>query len=173
GVGRAVERIVINLPPKERACVLLKDVFDYTLEEIAELVGSTVGGVKAALNRGRLKLAVSQEQGAQPRSKRNPVVARVLLLYLERFNPPDWEAAADVSAAGAGLRVAVFFAGLVRESPYFSNYERLGFAWQLAVGEVDGELAIIIMQRNGADRFTPRGVIRVEVVEEQITRIAD
>jgi len=50
---------VISLPPKERACVLLKDVFDYSLEEIAALVDSTVGGVKAALNRGRSKLAAS------------------------------------------------------------------------------------------------------------------
>src|SRR6266536_770363 len=28
-LGRAVERLVLTLPPKERACVLLKDVFDY------------------------------------------------------------------------------------------------------------------------------------------------
>ena len=48
---RAVERLVGHLPPKERACVLLKDVFDYSLEETAELVGSTVGGVKSALSR--------------------------------------------------------------------------------------------------------------------------
>jgi len=61
GVGRAVEQLVMSLPPKERACILLKDVFDYTLEEIAELVGSTMGGVKAALNRGRSKLAASPE----------------------------------------------------------------------------------------------------------------
>src|SRR5258708_6340155 len=55
-VGRAVEHLVLSLPPKERACVLLKDVFDYTLEEIAELVDSTVGGVKAALNRGSVEI---------------------------------------------------------------------------------------------------------------------
>lgn len=42
-LGRAVENLVTWPPPKERACVL-KDVFGYTLEEIAELVGSTVGG---------------------------------------------------------------------------------------------------------------------------------
>ena len=48
---------MIHLPPKERACVLLKDIFDYSLEEIADLVESTVGGVKAALNRGRPPLA--------------------------------------------------------------------------------------------------------------------
>ncbi|ESY92412.1 sigma factor-like helix-turn-helix DNA-binding protein [Mesorhizobium sp. LNHC209A00] len=41
GAGRAIERLVVHLPPKERACVLLKDVFDHSLEEIAELVGST------------------------------------------------------------------------------------------------------------------------------------
>ena len=55
-IDRAVERLVVNLPPKERACVLLKDVFEYSLDEIADLVDSTVGGVKAALNRGRAKL---------------------------------------------------------------------------------------------------------------------
>src|SRR4051794_13508762 len=56
-LGRAVEYLVLTPPPKERACVLLKDVFDYSLEETAELVSSTVGGVKPALNRGRSKLA--------------------------------------------------------------------------------------------------------------------
>src|SRR4051795_4671813 len=52
-LGRAVEHLVLALPPKERAAVLLKDVFDYSLEEIAELVDSTVGGVKAEDPPGR------------------------------------------------------------------------------------------------------------------------
>jgi RNA polymerase sigma-70 factor (ECF subfamily) len=56
-LGPAVERLVVNHPPKERACVLFKDVFDYSLEEIAPLVDSSVGSVKAALNRDRGKLA--------------------------------------------------------------------------------------------------------------------
>src|SRR5437773_8151207 len=38
GIGKAVEHLIASLPPKERACILLKDVFDYSLEEIAELV---------------------------------------------------------------------------------------------------------------------------------------
>ena len=46
GISKAVEHLVASLPPKERACVLLKDVFNYSLEEIAELVDSSVGGVK-------------------------------------------------------------------------------------------------------------------------------
>jgi RNA polymerase sigma-70 factor (ECF subfamily) len=172
GLGLAVERLVINLPPKERACVLLKDVFDYTLEEIAELVGSTVGGVKAALKRGRSKLAAVQEQGAPSRAK-NPEVARVLHLYVERFNRRDWDGVRELIAADARLRVADAFSGVVSESPYFSNYERWTVSWRLSVGEVDGESVVIILQREDEDRFTPRAVVRLDVVNGTITRIAD
>ena len=71
GIGKALEHLVASLPPKERACVLLKDVFDYSLEEIAELVDTTVGGAKAALNRGRTKLA-SSPAPSQPARTANP-----------------------------------------------------------------------------------------------------
>jgi RNA polymerase sigma-70 factor (ECF subfamily) len=82
GVGRAVEQLVISLPPKERACVLLKDVFDYTLEAIAELVSSTVGGVKAALNRGRSKLAALPEP-VRSRLIVSPELSRLLHLGIQ------------------------------------------------------------------------------------------
>jgi len=85
GTGKAVEHLVLTLPPKERACVILKDVFDYSLEEIAELVDSTVGAVKAALNRARSKLAESSPQ-AMPTRSVSPELKRVLQLYVERFN---------------------------------------------------------------------------------------
>jgi RNA polymerase sigma-70 factor (ECF subfamily) len=52
GVGRALEQFGTSL----RACVPLQDVFDDTLEQIAELVNSTVGGVKAAHNRGAIEI---------------------------------------------------------------------------------------------------------------------
>ena len=47
--------------------MLLKGVFDYSLNEIAELVGATVGGVEAALSRGRWKLADSRERSKSSR----------------------------------------------------------------------------------------------------------
>lgn len=59
-LGRAVEHLVLALPPKERACVLLKDVFDYSLEEIAELVGLyplPTGLIGGGLGRRRAILA--------------------------------------------------------------------------------------------------------------------
>ena len=47
-IGEAVEHLVASLPPKGAGSVPLKDVLDYSLEETAELVDSTVGAVKAA-----------------------------------------------------------------------------------------------------------------------------
>src|SRR5437762_6836650 len=91
GTGKAVEHLVLTLPPKERACILLKDVLDYSLEEIAELVDSTVGGVKAALNRGRAKLASLPELSKRSRSVPNPEAEQLLGLYVERFNRNDWD----------------------------------------------------------------------------------
>lgn len=45
-----------ELAPQERAAVVLKDVFDLSLDEIAEALSTTTGAVKAALHRGRSKL---------------------------------------------------------------------------------------------------------------------
>ena len=120
-VGPAIEHLVLNLPPKERACVLLKDVFEYSLEEIAELVDSTVGGVKAALNRGRSKLASSRHRFAPPRSS-TPENKEIFRLYVERFNRRDWDGLRELISADAGLLVADRFAGRVADAGYFGVY---------------------------------------------------
>jgi RNA polymerase sigma-70 factor (ECF subfamily) len=171
GVGRAVEQLVMGLPPKERACLLLKDVFDYTLEEIAELVSSTVGGVKAALNRGRGKLAASPETVTSQREV-NPELSRLLHLYVERFNKRDWEGLRELIRADARLRVADRFAGPIAESSYFGNYERLTVPWRMVVAELDGELAVVA-QRQHRDEWRPYSVARLEVIDQHIVGIAD
>src|SRR5262245_19846164 len=56
-VHEALEELVTVLPPQERAAVVLKDVFDYPLADIASMVGTTTCAVKSALHRGRTKLA--------------------------------------------------------------------------------------------------------------------
>src|SRR4051794_27171915 len=129
-LDRAVEHLVLALPPKERACVLLKDVFDYSLEEIAELVDSTVGGVKAALNRGRSKLA-SLPQTPTPSRERNPETSHLLHLYVERFNQRDWDGLRELIPADARLLVADRFAGPLSDAPYFSRYERMPIPWRM------------------------------------------
>jgi RNA polymerase sigma-70 factor (ECF subfamily) len=169
--GKAVEHLVLTLPPKERACVLLKDVFDYSLEEIADLVDSTVGGVKAALNRARTKLADSPPQKKPARSA-SPELKRVMQLYVERFNRRDWDGVRELVSADARLNVAERFAGKFSDAPYFFNYERWPVPWKLALGEVDGEPVVIILER-GADTWTALSAIRLDVIGQRIERIMD
>src|SRR5437763_4324441 len=171
GTGKAVEHLVLTLPPKERACVLLKDVFDYSLEEIAELVDSTVGGVKAALNRARTKLAESSPTATSTKSV-SPEMKRVMQLYVERFNRRDWDGVRELTSADARLNVAERFAGKFTDAPYFFNYDRWPWPWKLALGEVDREPVIIILRR-GADTWTPYSAIRFDVVGEHVERIVD
>jgi RNA polymerase sigma-70 factor (ECF subfamily) len=170
-IGRAVERLVINLPPKERACVLLKDVFDFSLDEIADLVASTVGGVKAALSRGRAKLAAApQARGASPFV--SPEAAELLRLYVDRFNRRDWDGVRELASADARLTVADCFAGRIANAPYFFEYERAPAPWSMALGEVDGE-RVGIMLWGAADDPAPFTAIRLDVVGGRIRRIAD
>jgi RNA polymerase sigma-70 factor (ECF subfamily) len=52
----AAGTLIARLAPQERAAVVLKDVFDLSLEETAEALSTTPNAVKAALHRGRGKL---------------------------------------------------------------------------------------------------------------------
>jgi RNA polymerase sigma-70 factor (ECF subfamily) len=151
--------------------VLLKDVFEYSLEEIAGLVDSTIGGVKAALKRGRLKLANLPERGA-PRREKNREVAQLLRLYVERFNRRDWDGLRELIAADARLRVADRFAGRVVDSPYFGNYERWTVPWRMVLGKVDGEPVILRLEQE-VDRWMPKGIVRLITTGREVTSIAD
>jgi RNA polymerase sigma-70 factor (ECF subfamily) len=162
---------VLTLPPKERACFLLKDVFDYSLEEIAELVDSTVGGVKAALKRARTKLAKSSPP-AKPARSASPEFKRIVQLYVDRFNRRDWDGVRELTSADARLRVAERYTGKLVDAPYFANYERWPWPWRLAEGEVDGEPVVIIL-RSDVDTWTPHSAIRLEVIGQRIERIVD
>ena len=171
GVGRALEHLVAVLPPKERAAVLLKDVFDYSLEEIADLTDSTVGAVKAALSRARTKLAESSPP-ARPARHVSPDLQRIMQLYVDRFNRRDWDGVRELISADARLHVSDRFVGKVADAPYFANYERWPWAWRLAVGDVDGESVVLILKR-GTDAWTPYSTIRFDVIGQRIEQIVD
>lgn len=151
--------------------MLLKDVLDYSLEEIAELVDSTVGGVKAALNRGRSKLATLPKQSS-PSRVTNSEVSRLLHLYVDRFNRRDWSGLRDLIAADARICVADRFAGQLGDSPYFGTYERMSVPWRAAVAVVDGEPSVVTF-RQIAGEWAPHSIVRLDVVAGRIVRVAD
>jgi RNA polymerase sigma-70 factor (ECF subfamily) len=87
-VETAVSRFA-ELPTTQRSVVILKDVLDQSLEEIAAMLDLTVNAVKAHLARGRTRLkAVNAQAQAQPAPRSpSPDVAR----YVALFNRRDWD----------------------------------------------------------------------------------
>ena len=87
----AASQMVSVLPPQERAAMLLKDVFDLTLEEIALALETSIGAVKTALHRGRKRLSERDEEGPQPSLVRASAAPSAALLdrFVERFNARD------------------------------------------------------------------------------------
>lgn len=171
-LGRAIEHLVLALPPMERACVLLKDVLDHSLDEIAELVGSSVGGVKAALHRGRAKLAATPAPVTRATSATSPQAAAVLVQYVERFNRRDWDGLRELVRADARVRVADRFTGAIADSGYFGRYERLSTPVRLALADVDGA-PMLVAEYDEQGVWVARGLMRVEVRDGRITEIAD
>lgn len=55
-----------RLAPQERAAVVLKDLFDASLDEIALVLATTPGAIKSALHRGREKMREPEESLARP-----------------------------------------------------------------------------------------------------------
>ncbi|UJR81353.1 RNA polymerase sigma factor [Sandaracinus amylolyticus] len=81
----AAGTLLSQLSPQERAAVVLKDVFDLTLEEIAEALSTTVGAVKAALHGGRSRLAdPTLHERARPLPPREVIDA-----FVDAFNAHD------------------------------------------------------------------------------------
>lgn len=79
----AASTLVARLAPQERAALVLKDVFEFSLEEIAQALSTTVGAVKAALHRGREKL-----EEPEPDATRR-AVPEVVTAFCAAFNAQD------------------------------------------------------------------------------------
>jgi RNA polymerase sigma-70 factor (ECF subfamily) len=102
-VRSAGSQLLQRLSPQECAAVVLKEAFDMKLDEIADLLATTTGAVKAALSRGRERLR--ELRGAAASQRPVPSVALV-----DRF--VELCSARDVD----GL-VALMLAGGAAENP--------------------------------------------------------
>ena len=87
-VNTAVSRFA-ELPPVQRSAIILKDVLDHSLQDIAELLGLTVDAVKAHLARGRARLKAINARAAE--AVRAPPPSAAVARYAVLFNRQDWD----------------------------------------------------------------------------------
>jgi RNA polymerase sigma factor (sigma-70 family) len=143
-VETAVSRFV-ELPTVQRSVVILKDVLDQPLEEIAAMLDLTVNAVKAHLARGRARLkAVNAQAAAKPAPRApSPAVAR----YVEMFNRRDWDELRAMLADDVRLVQSTYplRAGAADVGMFFGIYSRSAPV-RLAPAWLDGREVIAVYE---------------------------
>ena len=163
--------LIATLPPKERACVILKDILDHSLIEIAETLDSPLTAVKSALHRGRHKLRQQTQSHTTAASQQQ---SQLLAQYIALFNKRDWEGVKQLLTAETHCEVVGNFDGRGRDTiagNYLKNYERL-WPWKMTQESLDGEAVMVCWQEvNG--RWQPHGVARIEWANGAVKHIRD
>lgn len=172
-VSQALSTLVYSLPPKERACLILKDVLDYSLLEISEILETSIAAVKAALHRGRQKLKTAKPQSRASVSKKPDLLRR----YIDLFNNRDWEGVKKLLREDVHCEVVGDWTGLGRDSAenhYFFKYARSAsqMQWRLALAEVNGE-EVLVCWKKISEQWQPSSLVRIEWEKNLIRSIRD
>jgi RNA polymerase sigma-70 factor (ECF subfamily) len=147
-VETAVSRFA-ELPTMQRSVVVLKDVLDASLIEIADLLDLTVDAVKAHLARGRARLRQINAQ-AYPLAQARPASAAVAR-YVALFNQRDWDGLRALLAEDVKLNQATYppRAGRADVGRFFTIYAKFEGVW-LAPAWLEGREVIAVFD-NRAD----------------------
>jgi RNA polymerase sigma factor (sigma-70 family) len=168
---RAALSQFVGLPSLQRSCVILKDVLEHSIVEIAELLDVSDSAVQAALHRGRARL--HQLQAAAPSEpdqerRASPAVAR----YAALFNARDWDALRAMLADDVRLDVVLRGQrkGRSEVGIYFTNYAGFHGCW-VAPAWLDGrEVLAVFRDRDDAQ---PSYFVEVVIEDERVVSIRD
>jgi len=151
--------------PQERAAVVLKDVFDFSLDEIAEMLSTTPGAVKAALHRGRGKLKAE----AYVMPSRNPPASRELVdRFIAAFVARDVEAVRDLLLESCTWEVQGVGGERGKKTIWLQVAFREGV--EGSQHEVDGERVACFTGVRGGKTYLG-GLLRLEESAGKVSRI--
>jgi RNA polymerase sigma-70 factor (ECF subfamily) len=149
-VKTAVSRFA-ELPTMQRSVVILKDVLDESLMEIAALLDLTVDAVKGHLARGRARLReISAQAGPLPDAR--PASAAVAR-YVALFNQRNWDGLRALLADDVKLVQPTYppRAGSADVGMFFTIYAKFDGLW-LAPAWLEGREVIAVFE----DRADPK-----------------
>jgi RNA polymerase sigma-70 factor, ECF subfamily len=177
-VRDALGAVATLLSPQERAAVVLKDVFDFPLAEIAAMLGTSLGAVKAALHRGRDRLGAPDPARQEALGRRAAPDRAVLDAITEAFTAYDIQRLTallltDAASEVVGMVYEVGAATIRRGSLHHTLVVENDVRYRAEVQELDGE-PLLLLWETPADGSAPEAVsdiLRVETADGQVTRL--
>ncbi len=143
-------RTLMRLPVAQRSAVILRDVLGYSVQEVCDVIDGSMPAIKAALQRGRMRL---RELAQEPDDIRPPVLAEPerarLMRYVERFNARDFDSIRSMLADDVRLDLVnrLRAKGRTEVGEYFHRYS-LSSDWQCVPGFVDRRPAVLMFDPN-------------------------
>jgi RNA polymerase sigma factor (sigma-70 family) len=165
--ARAAVARFVELPPLQRSCVILKDVLDHSLDDIATLLAISVSAVQAALFRARRALRDQPRRDDAVAPSPSPTFAR----YAALFSAHDWDGVRALLADDVRVDVVGRFTkrGRAEVGGYFGNYASLP-SWCGAAAMLEGREVIAVF-RHGAPQ--PASVIAIDLAGDRVVGIRD
>lgn len=166
--------VFLKLAPRQRSCVILKDILGYSLAEISELLDITVPEIKAVLHRGRTRLRELGETIETSAPVLDDRQRKLLTDYVNHFNARDFDGVRRMLTDEVRLdlinKTKLKGAAEVSNN-YFHNYRTLD-DWHLKPGIVENRPAILVFNPQAA---SPRPVYFILLTWEgnQVSAIRD
>jgi RNA polymerase sigma-70 factor (ECF subfamily) len=175
-VATAALRTFMRLPPAQRSTVILADVLGYALEEAAEVMGTTVPAVKAALHRGRTRLReISQRpDDAAPFPGLSAADQSLLTAYAERFNARDFDGLRDLLGEDVRLDLVARRKPMQgRGGEYFTNYAAKTHGLHMTPINLEGRPALWVNTQGDEGAGAPGYVVVLESKDGKVSGIRD
>lgn len=175
-VRAAANSLFLHLAPQERAAVLLAEVLDFSLEETASMLKTTVGATKSALHRGRTRLKAAAGTAPIPAVVETP--RAVVDTFVRALTAKDFDAIRELCLADVSVDMVggASFDGwetgktTVEHAHFVAPAMGLGEAPRWEVAEYLGEpIAIGFRTLNGVEGLNE--VWRFEVAEGGIWKV--
>ena len=172
GMELAMLRAIQELPGRQRAILIFRDVLGWTAPEVAELLDSTVASVNSALQRARA--TIEEHVGVPARVAADPGERELLHRYVDAFEHDDVDALVSLLREDALMRMppqrsltgATEIARFLREVPGGGDLRRL----KLTPTWANGRPAVAIHLR-AEDGLIPHGISVLEIEDGRIVRI--
>jgi RNA polymerase sigma-70 factor (ECF subfamily) len=164
-----------ELPSRQRAVLLLRDVLAWPAAEVAELLGMSVAAVKSALQRARGRLDEVAPAADDVPALTEPEHRELLNRYIAAFENADAAALQQLLRDDATLEappLRTWYAGMSFCLPYMATHV-LGSPghWRMLPTRANGQPAVAAYYRSGDGTYLPYGIVVLTVTGGGIARI--
>ncbi|MEM7097893.1 MAG: RNA polymerase sigma factor [Pseudomonadota bacterium] len=160
-VGPAVEKAIQVTSPQEFAAFVLKEGYDFSIQEIADFVGTTPAAIKSSLSRSRRKLANPDAQISV--DAENRLMAKK---FVDAINRQDLEEILALMAESMSIVVCNVGGGRGRSEIWTEKSVR---EVEAKYAEYQGEALVLLIDKSGV----ANDVVRIESSGSQIVRVTD